>query len=524
MPAELNIYQNIFQSNGYDEVNAVTGRVFVAQSPEQFTYDADGNMLTDGRFRYTWNAENRMVMAEELYAPTNREPYVITYAYDHKGRMVRKDVALASNSPFSILNSTFVIYDHKGRMVRKDVALASNPSFSILHSTFVWDDWNIIRENTTEPPAFQLSNLQTFKPSTDYVWGLDIDGSLQGAGGVGGLLAVSIANTQHLTPNTQLYLPTYDANGNVSEYVSTNGTIAAHYDYSPFGELLMQDGDQAGTFTHRFSTKPYCPITKLVEYQMRKYRPEIGRWLSRDPMGEEDATLYAYCINNTISLIDNLGYTWKIKREGRPYAIAVATDESDSFSSLAIELKLDDEDYAKWAHTNDPNPEVCKEYKIPNTIYYHNGHNKLRDTIFASILASWRRSNRKASGEERSQGYMVIWEDNVSDSAIQHALGDEYLYSYTFTGHGSEGAIINAYKEEGVMPLRYTKYGIQSLILQACCSAEKDPIAGRKFHKYNEWEHNVSRRGYFVGYVGAVNSLNELFLWRITKGTNNYGP
>lgn len=39
--------------DGYDDVNAVTGRVFVAQSPERFTYDADGNMTGDWRFRYT---------------------------------------------------------------------------------------------------------------------------------------------------------------------------------------------------------------------------------------------------------------------------------------------------------------------------------------------------------------------------------------------------------------------------------------------------------------------------------------
>ena len=76
----------------------------------------------------------------------------------------------------------------------------------------------------------------------------------------------------------------YDANGNVSEYVSINGSIVAHYDYSPFGETLIESGDLASTFTHRFSTKPWCPVTGLCEYQMRKYRPEIGRWLSRDPL------------------------------------------------------------------------------------------------------------------------------------------------------------------------------------------------------------------------------------------------
>ena len=43
-----------------NDMSAVTGRVFVAQTPETFEYDADGNMLTDGRFRYTRNGENHL--------------------------------------------------------------------------------------------------------------------------------------------------------------------------------------------------------------------------------------------------------------------------------------------------------------------------------------------------------------------------------------------------------------------------------------------------------------------------------
>ena len=51
-----------------------------------------GNMTSDGRFSYVWNAENRLVRAQELYAPTNRAPYTVTYAYDHRGRMVSKRI------------------------------------------------------------------------------------------------------------------------------------------------------------------------------------------------------------------------------------------------------------------------------------------------------------------------------------------------------------------------------------------------------------------------------------------------
>ena len=104
-------------------------------------------------------------------------------------------------------------------------------------------------------------------------------------------------------------------NGNISEYVTTNGEIVAHYDYSPFGETLMQTGDLASAFTHRFSTKPWCPVTGLCEYQMRKYRPEIGRWLNRDPIEEDNSiSLYCFVLNNSDDDIDYLGlsiWDWK---------------------------------------------------------------------------------------------------------------------------------------------------------------------------------------------------------------------
>ena len=231
--------------DGWDEMSAVTGRVFVAQNPEQFTYDADGNMTSDGRFHYFWNGENRLVCA------SNSE-YVVTYAYDHRERMVTKTLcASASSAPLRDENSSRTL-----RTLRE-----------IKTTTYIWDNWNIIREIVREGDSVAV---------TDNVWGLDLDGTLQGAGGVEGLLAV--------VRDDGVFFPTYDANGNVSEYVSTNGEIVAHYDYSPFGEPLVASGPLASSFTHQFSTKPYCAVTGFSEYVYRKYRPDIGRWMSRDPI------------------------------------------------------------------------------------------------------------------------------------------------------------------------------------------------------------------------------------------------
>jgi len=81
-------------SNQMDIVSSVTGRVFVAKTPEMFGYDADGNLTNDGRFAYTWDAENRLlnvetaVSAVQAGAPRQK----LIFGYDHQSRRVSKVV------------------------------------------------------------------------------------------------------------------------------------------------------------------------------------------------------------------------------------------------------------------------------------------------------------------------------------------------------------------------------------------------------------------------------------------------
>jgi len=98
----------------------------------------------------------------------------------------------------------------------------------------------------------------------------------QGAGGVGGLLAVTTVSAAD--PQPVIHFPMFDANGNVTEYVATNGTVAARYAYDAFGATVAATGPLADAFTHRFSTKPFDAETGLVMYQFRPYEPEFGEW------------------------------------------------------------------------------------------------------------------------------------------------------------------------------------------------------------------------------------------------------
>ncbi len=99
----------------------------------------------------------------------------------------------------------------------------------------------------------------------------------QGAGGIGGLLFVKQYGTDGGT-----FFSCYDGNGNITAMVkATDGTAAAKYEYSPYGEVLTATGTYAAANPFRFSTKYTDVETGLSYFGYRYYNPETGRWLNR---------------------------------------------------------------------------------------------------------------------------------------------------------------------------------------------------------------------------------------------------
>ena len=50
----------VLNQHTYPLVSNTTGSIYLPQTPENFSYDSDGNLLADGRWNYTWDAENRL--------------------------------------------------------------------------------------------------------------------------------------------------------------------------------------------------------------------------------------------------------------------------------------------------------------------------------------------------------------------------------------------------------------------------------------------------------------------------------
>src|SRR5205823_14629323 len=100
--------------------------------------------------------------------------------------------------------------------------------------------------------------------------GLDLSGTVQGAGGVGGALALnSIANGLHFYA--------FDGNGNTRALVkAADGTASANYEYDAFSVGVRCTGSVANENPYRFSTKRADDAADIVQYEYRICRPSSG--------------------------------------------------------------------------------------------------------------------------------------------------------------------------------------------------------------------------------------------------------
>ncbi len=94
--------------------------------------------------------------------------------------------------------------------------------------------------------------------------------------------------------------------GKVVFVSDSEGKQVAAYGYTSFGKLVNQVGNFQARFL--FSCKELDTETGLINFGYRHLNPRIGRWMSRDLIGERDgANLYVYVQNHPTDAIDALG-------------------------------------------------------------------------------------------------------------------------------------------------------------------------------------------------------------------------
>jgi RHS repeat-associated protein len=237
-----------------------------AHRPAPYDANGDRTQRTVGSawLSYTYDAENQLTSAAtDTYSTPTGSRWRSDYVYDGRGRLRKR------------VDYTWNTYPPGSWQV----------SGEIRH---VYDGMRVIQERNS-------ANT----PNVSYTRGNDLSGTLEGAGGIGGMLARS---EQYNSGSWGRHAAYYAAgNGNITALMGTTQTLLAAYRYDPYGRSLYQSGTLANANTYRFSSKDCHPNSGLYYYGFRFYEPGLQRWINRDPIGIRGGlNLFAYARNEPV--------------------------------------------------------------------------------------------------------------------------------------------------------------------------------------------------------------------------------
>ena len=252
--AGTNILTAIYHGPAFTNTQMVaTDQVTVVVGNAAYTHDASGNLTGDQNFTYQYDLANRLTNV--ILNASNVS--VFAASYDGLGRRIQVVRNGTTTERYVYLPGSFLV-------------------LAIL------DGSNAVKEVYTHGP--------------------DLSGTVGGAGGIGGLLAVKYPQQ---TISSAYYLHA-DALGNVVLVTDSQGKEMGQYIYTAFG----RPANISGSFAPRFlySSKEYDVETGLANFGYRHLNPRLGRWIERDRIEEVGGiNLYLAVDNSPANVIDFLG-------------------------------------------------------------------------------------------------------------------------------------------------------------------------------------------------------------------------
>jgi RHS repeat-associated protein len=269
----------------YDLAGQLTDANHSEQSDEAYAYDANGNrlgesyvvgpnnqVLSDAVYDYEHDAEGNLVRK------TERATGVVSdYTYDHRNRLIRFEQRSAGGI---MLAEAAYVYDVFDRRIVKSVDPDGAGPAPQQETRYVYDGLNAWAD-------FDALNQLIAR----YLHGEGLDNLLARWRPIEG---------------TAWYLT--DHLGTVRDIADATGVIINHLDYDSFGRLVSQTDPAVGD-RFAFTGREYDPELDMYYYRARYYDPQLGRFISQDPLGFEagDSNLYRYVGNAPLAARDPLG-------------------------------------------------------------------------------------------------------------------------------------------------------------------------------------------------------------------------
>jgi RHS repeat-associated protein len=257
----------------YDEAGQVTAARWQNMGKERFGYDASGNMLFNREHDFTYGVGNRLLS----YACDK-----ISFTYDDDGNVTGK-ITPDGTTQYQWDSENRLIgitkpdgtaiayqYDELGRRVGKRVGSQQ------WQWSYLGQGQEIHRENGPSGLRF-------------YTHGSGVD--------------------EHLSIGSNYYVA--DGLGSIRRIVDAGGNVLNQYRYTAFGKMKQVQAAVGNTYT--YTGREWDADAGLYYYRARWYDPDVGRFMSEDPIGLKGGiNLSIYVKNNPITASDPLGL-WSYK-------------------------------------------------------------------------------------------------------------------------------------------------------------------------------------------------------------------
>jgi len=271
----------------YDALYQLTGTAGPGLN-ESYSYDAVGNRTAKNGVTYAYNAANQLVSASDGSS----------YLYDANGSLTSKSVGG---------QTTRYTWDGYNRLTRIDFADGS-------HAAYTYD-----------ADGRRLSKRERSGQMLYFIYeGLNLVQELNAAGGViASYVYDRLDQPISMTRDNTTYYYLYDHLGNVVGLSDGANSLVATYRYDPWGNLIATGGSNPALLNpFRFTGREWDAESGLYYYRARYYDPQIGRFLSQDPLHLATAGLhnYAYADNNPLRYVDPSGL---LQRDWRRFWQAV---------------------------------------------------------------------------------------------------------------------------------------------------------------------------------------------------------
>jgi RHS repeat-associated protein len=261
----------------YDLAGQLKSANHLNRPSQQFSYDSAGNrsssnivmgannrIQSDGNFTYAFDKEGNMIQKTNI-AMQN----VTRYSYDYRNRLTAVRETNAIGAILSQVRYTYDVFDRRISSITD-----SETQYTVYDRDRVWADFN-----------------SAGGVAARYLYGPNVD---------------ELLARQRPNDGVTWYLT--DRLGSVRDMANATGGIVNHIEYDAFGGIVSESNPQLGD-RFKYTGREWDSASGLYNYRARYYMPELGIFMSEDPIGfcAGDANLRRYVGNRVTNATDPSG-------------------------------------------------------------------------------------------------------------------------------------------------------------------------------------------------------------------------